>query len=83
MFSQNGRFTLSEEEYGLQIDKVYPEVQNGTFEVDMFFTEESPAGIRRGQTLRIRLELGDLSEALLIPRGGFFNTTGWKLDLHN
>ena len=73
---QDGRFTLSEEEFGLQIDKVYPEVQNGLFEVDMFFTQESPGGIRRGQTLRIRLELGDLSEALLIPRGGFFNTTG-------
>lgn len=73
---QDGRFTLSEEEFGLEIDKVYPEVQGGLFEVDMFFTEESPEGIRRGQTLRIRLELGDLADALLIPKGGFFNTTG-------
>ena len=73
---QDGRFSLSDEEYGLEIQKVYPEVQGGLFEVDMFFTEESPEGIRRGQTLRIRLELGDLSEALLIPKGGFFNTTG-------
>ena len=73
---QAGRFTLSSEEYGLQINKVYPEVQSGLFEVDMNFTEEPPDGIRRGQTLRIRLELGDLSEALLIPRGGFFSTTG-------
>ena len=73
---QDGRFSLSDEEYGLEIQKVYPEVQGGLFEVDMFFTEESPDGIRRGQTLRIRLELGDLSEALLIPKGGFFNTTG-------
>jgi len=73
---QDGRFSLSDQEYGLEIQKVYPEVQGGLFEVDMFFTEESPDGIRRGQTLRIRLELGDLSEALLIPKGGFFNTTG-------
>lgn len=73
---QDGRFTLSEEDFGLEINKVYPEVQGGLFEVDMFFTEESPEGIRRGQTLRIRLELGDLAEALLIPKGGFFNTTG-------
>ena len=73
---QNGTFTLSNNDYSLQINKVYPEVQNGLFEVDMVFTSESPEGIRRGQTLRVRLELGDLSEALLIPRGGFFQTTG-------
>ena len=73
---QEGRFTLTEEEFNLQINKVYPEVQEGRFEIDMAFTEEAPEGIRRGQTLRIRLALGDLSEALLIPRGGFFNSTG-------
>ena len=73
---QAGSFTLSSEDYGLEINKVYPEVQSGLFEVDMEFTSESPEGIRRGQTLRIRLELGDLSEAVLIPKGGFFQTTG-------
>ncbi len=73
---QEGTFTLSNEEYDLEINKVYPEVQNGLFEVDMVFDAEAPDGVRRGQTLRIRLQLGDLSEALLIPRGGFFQTTG-------
>ncbi|MEM8484107.1 MAG: efflux RND transporter periplasmic adaptor subunit [Bacteroidota bacterium] len=73
---QMGSFTLASSDYALQIRKVYPEVQNGRFEVDMEFTDESPAGIRRGQTLRIRLELGDLTEALLVPKGGFFQQTG-------
>ncbi len=73
---QHGSFPLAGEDYGLVISKVYPEVQNGRFEVDMDFTEDTPSDIRRGQTVRIRLELGDLTEALLIPRGGFFQTTG-------
>lgn len=73
---QNGSFSFAADDYELEIKKVYPEVQNGRFEVDMEFTSTAPAGIRRGQTLRIRLELGDLSEAVLIPRGGFFQTTG-------
>ena len=42
----------------------------------MEFVDEEPEGIRRGQTLRTRLELGDLTEAILVPRGGFFQTTG-------
>ena len=48
----------------------------GRFEVDMEFTDEEPAGIRRGQTCNIRLELGDLSEAVLLSRGGFYQKTG-------
>ncbi len=73
---QLGTFTFDSREYGLIIKKVYPEVLAGRFEVDMEFTDQTPEGIRRGQTLRIRLELGDLAEAVLIPRGGFFQTTG-------
>ncbi len=73
---QNGSFTLASADYDLQIRKVYPEVQNSRFEVDMEFIDETPASIRRGQTLRIRLELGDLTEAMLVPKGGFFQHTG-------
>ena len=73
---QYGSFPFAGEEYEMVITKVYPEVQNGRFQVDMEFETEEPGGIRRGQTLRIGLELGDLSEAVLIPRGGFFQSTG-------
>lgn len=73
---QTGEFDLANSSYKLIIKKVYPEVREGRFEVDMEFTGKPPQGIRRGQTLQIRLELGDLSEALLLPRGGFYQKTG-------
>ena len=60
----------------LEIRKVYPEVTNGSFEVDMTFVDEEPEDIKRGQNLQIRLALSDETEAILIPRGGFYQTTG-------
>lgn len=72
----SGSFTFAGRSYSLIITKVYPVITNGQFQIDMEFTGEIPEGIRRGQTLRIRLELGDASTALLLPRGGFFQTTG-------
>jgi HlyD family secretion protein len=63
-------------DYQLRIAKIYPQVQNGQFEVDFTFTEQQPSGIRRGQTIQIKLTLGDASEALLIPNGAFFQDTG-------
>ena len=74
---QTGTFELSGQTYRLTVMKIYPEVLNGRFQVDMAFDEE-PANIRRGQTLRIRLELGDLSEATLLSTGGFYRRTGGK-----
>ncbi len=73
---QTGEFSLSDHTYKLIIKKVYPEVKNGQFEVDMNFNGEVPKGIRRGQSVQIRLELGELSQALTIDRGGFYQTTG-------
>jgi HlyD family secretion protein len=73
---QTGEFELAGEQYRLVISKVYPEVREGRFEVDMTFAGSQPKGIRRGQTLQIRLELGDLAEAMLLTRGGFYQRTG-------
>jgi HlyD family secretion protein len=73
---QTGEFDFAGSTHRLIIRKVFPEVRDGRFEVDMEFGAEPPAGIRRGQTLQIRLELGDLAEATLIPRGGFYQKTG-------
>jgi len=64
--------------YTLVISKVYPQVQNGQFEVDFKFVNNQPAGIRRGQTIQIKLTLGDASNAVLIPNGAFFQDTGGK-----
>ncbi len=63
-------------EYKLIVAKVFPEVTNGKFEVDMEFSDKTPDGIRRGQTLQIRLQLSDRTKALLLPRGGFYQKTG-------
>ena len=73
-----GQFTFSGNSYLLEIRKVYPEVlPNGAFEVDMEFLENgTPDGIKRGQNLQIRLALSEEEQALMIPRGGFFNSTG-------
>ncbi|NQZ87389.1 MAG: efflux RND transporter periplasmic adaptor subunit [Colwellia sp.] len=70
--------TASYQNYALVIAKVYPQVQNGQFEVDFKFIAEQPKGIRRGQTIQIKLTLGDASEAMLIPNGAFFQDTGGK-----
>ena len=72
---QQGEVTIGGQDYTLEVVKVFREVLNGRFEVDMEFVGEVP-DVRRGQSLRIRLELGDSTEALLLPRGGFFTTTG-------
>lgn len=62
----------------LRIIKIYPEVKNGTFAVDMEFTSEIPRQIRIGQTARIHLELGESEDALLLPKGGFYQQTGGR-----
>jgi HlyD family secretion protein len=64
------------ENYAMVVSKVYPQVQNGQFEVDFKFTDAQPADIRRGQTIQTKLTLGDASEALLIPNGAFYQDTG-------
>ena len=73
---QKGQFDFAGRSYSLVTKKIYPEVTNGRFEVDMEFEGEEPNGIRRGQTVRIRLELGDLEEAVMLARGGFYQKTG-------
>lgn len=62
--------------YQLIIKKIYPQVQNGQFEVDFTFAGAQPSGIRRGQTIQTKLTLGDASKAVLIPNGAFYQDTG-------
>lgn len=73
---QRGSFTFNNKQYFLIIKKVYTQVINGRFQVDMEFENEVPEGIRRGQTLQIRVALSEEKQALLIPKGGFFQQTG-------
>ena len=62
--------------YTLTVSKIYPQVTNGQFELDLLFDGTEPDDIRRGQTLQGTLTLGASSSALLIPNGAFFQDTG-------
>jgi HlyD family secretion protein len=62
--------------YQMKVAKIYPQVRNGTFEVDLYFVGSEPSDIQRGQTLQTKLTLGDPTPALLIPNGAFYNETG-------
>ncbi|MFB9862903.1 efflux RND transporter periplasmic adaptor subunit [Rufibacter immobilis] len=73
---QQGSFQYNGATYPLEISLVYSEVTNGRFPVDMKFTGNLPESIRRGQTLQIRLQLSDPAPAVLLPRGGFYQSTG-------
>lgn len=70
-----GEFDLGEEVYKLRVKKIYTQVTNGRFQVDLEFTDKVPA-IRRGQTLQIHLALSDRIQALLLSKGSFYEQTG-------
>lgn len=73
---QTGRCSLHDHIYNLVVTKLHPEVESGTFTVDMMFQGQAPEGLRRGQSLQIRLALSESAEALRLRRGPFFHTTG-------
>ncbi len=71
-------FTLGDHDGKLSVTKIYPEVVDGNFEVDLLFGDNVPDGIRRGQTLRIRLMMGDASDSTLVEKGPFYQETGGR-----
>jgi HlyD family secretion protein len=73
---QTAEVTIDGAPFTLAIAKVYPQIVNGQFKVDLEFTDTPPADMRRGQTLQMRLALGDSTTALLLPRGAFYDDTG-------
>lgn len=70
-----GTFTHAGREHAIEIFKVYPEVSNGEFDVDLRFVGEKP-DVRRGQTFQVRLQLSEDMQAVMLPRGPFFQDTG-------
>ncbi len=71
-----GTFSFAGKDYKLKIIKVFSQITAGHFQVDMTFEGDIPKGIRRGQTLQILLALSDERQAVLVPRGGFYQQTG-------
>ncbi len=76
MVGQLGEAGIAGKDYQLRIRKIYTQVTNGRFQVDMDFLKTPPESMRRGQTLQIRLALSDETQALLLPKGGFYQQTG-------
>ena len=73
---RSGTFELAGNSYKVVIRKVFPEVRDGRFEVDLNFVDKTPEGITRGQTYHIQLNLSEVTECLQLARGGFYQTTG-------
>jgi HlyD family secretion protein len=63
-------------DYMLEVAKIYPDVRERQFQVDLQFSDEAPPGVRRGQTLRMRLEIGEPAESLVLANGAFYDDTG-------
>lgn len=72
----DGIFTLNTSDYKLRVRKIYTQVNNGRFQVDLEFLGAVPKGIRRGQSLQVRLSLSDETQAVLLAKGGFYQQTG-------
>ena len=73
---QSANYQNNGKSFPAKVKKIYPQVNNGQFQVDIQFTESQPPELRRGQTLQAKLTLGDESEAILIPNGSFYQDTG-------
>lgn len=76
MTGQTGTFEFDGRTWEMAVSRVYPEVNNGRFEVDLEFSGDVPGNIRRGQSVRVRLALSEMTSATLLDRGAFFQVTG-------
>jgi HlyD family secretion protein len=73
---QGARFTVDGREFQARIAKVYPQVTGGTFKADLYFEGAAPGGIHVGQSIDLKIELGDARQALMLPNGAFYQDTG-------
>lgn len=71
-----GTFAFAGREYRLRVVKIFPEVSNGEFEVDLHFVGDPPEAVKRGQSIQIRLQLSEDLQAIMVPRGSWFQDTG-------
>lgn len=73
---QEAEFDFAGKTYRLHVSKIFTDVTNGSFQVDMLFNDIQPGNIKRGQTVQMRLEFSRPSDAIIVKRGGFFQETG-------
>ncbi len=73
-----GKFKLDGEDYEVEVQKIYPEVREDRFDVDLAFVGETPKGIRRGQTITVELDFSESGKSLMVSKGGFYNQTSGR-----
>lgn len=73
---QEAECEISGKTYSLEISKIYTNVTNGSFQVDLLFMAEEPEGVKRGQTIQLKVKFSGATDALIVRRGGFFQETG-------
>ena len=73
---QDTLFSVDDKDYRAHVAKVYPQVTNGTFKVDLYFNGTAPTGIHVGQAIDLKVELGGASRAVMVPNGPFYQDTG-------
>jgi HlyD family secretion protein len=73
-----GKFSLEGTAYAVEVLKIYPEVKDDKFTVDMGFVGEMPTGIKRGQTLTVELDFSESGKSLVVSKGGFYNQTNGR-----
>ncbi len=73
---QTAEFDFAGSTYQLDIMKIYTDVTNGSFQVDLQFTGKEPKALKRGQTVQLRLQFSSPRDAIIVKRGGFFQETG-------
>ncbi len=76
ILGQDALFTIDGRDYRARVAKLYPQVTNGTFKVDLYFTGAAPAGIHVGQAIDLKVQLGGAAQAVMLPNGPFFQDTG-------
>ncbi len=73
-----GKLSLEGDTYTVEVQKIYPEVRDSRFTVDMAFVGEIPKGIKRGQTVTVELDFSEAGKSLMVPKGGFYNQTNGR-----
>jgi HlyD family secretion protein len=76
ILGQETLFSVDGRDYRARVAKVYPQVINGTFKVDLYFNGTAPGGVHVGQAIDLKVELGGASRAVMLPNGPFYQDTG-------
>lgn len=76
LVGQRALVDLNGTNYTLHVKTIYPQVTNGRFDVDLEFVSTTPTGIKKGQNLQLRLQLGENEKVMLVNKGGFYQSTG-------